>query len=302
MTARRYRPHRHLAAVALSVLLSAATPVALYTADDTAIANRTFQAASDRRWSQLPMGDLVATVGRHFLGFPYKAKSLERPGDETLVVDLSGLDCTTFVETSLAMARAVRLGTPHVDGFVRQLQTIRYRDGEVTGYPSRLHYFSDWLHDNARRGLIEEITENLGGVRQPLALNFMTQHPSAYMQMQNPANVTAMRAIEETISARPHFQLPKDRIAEVESRIQTGDIIALVTTVPGLDIAHVGMAVRENDGRIHLLNAPMPGRRVEVSREPLADLIKDAKGYTGIRVARPLEPKAPTGDEAAKEP
>jgi hypothetical protein len=292
---------RGLAALAaVTLLLSAAAPVALYSIDDTGIANRTFQAASDRRWAAMPMGELVATVGRYFLGHPYKAKTLERPGDETLVVDLTGLDCTTFVETSLAMARTIRQGRYHFDGFVHELQTIRYRDGIVAGYPSRLHYFSDWLYDNSRKGLVDEITEALGGERQPLTVNFMTQHPQAYMQLRDPANVLAMQAIETTITARPHFQILKERIADLDAKLQTGDVIALVPAIPGLDVAHVGLAVRENDGRIHLLNAPMAGRKVEVSKETLADLMTNRKAYTGIRVARPLEPRPPEAAAPAK--
>jgi hypothetical protein len=294
-----------LAAItAISLLLSAATPVAYYSHTDTAVANRTLQAASDRNWSAQPIGDLVGTVGRHFLGWPYQAKTLELPGPERLVVDLSGVDCTTFVETSLAMARTIKLGQFSFDGFLRELQTIRYRDGRIAGYPSRLHYFSDWLYDNTRKGVVTEITDTLGGEAQALSLSFMTQHPQAYMQMQDPGNVTAMRAFEAAISGRPHFQLPKERIAQAESRIESGDVIALVTTVPGLDIAHVGLAVRENDGRIHFLNAPMVGAQVEISREPLADLLKDRKGYSGIRVARPMAPipVPPAATPSAKAP
>jgi hypothetical protein len=291
---------RRLAAFSLaSILLSAATPLTLYNVDDTNIATRTFRAAQDRSWSKLPMGELVAMVGRYYLGVPYKAKSLERPGDECLIVDLTGLDCTTFVETSLAMARAVRLGQPHFEGFTQALRTIRYRDGKVAGYPSRLHYFSDWLWDNSRKGLVEEITESLGGEHQPLTVDFMTRHPQSYMQLRDQTNVTAMRAIEATISARTHFMLPKDKLAEVESHLQTGDIIALVPAIPGLDVAHVGLAVRENDGRIHFLNAPMSGRKVEVSRETLVDLLKDRRTYVGIRVARPLEPHLPAPQVSA---
>jgi hypothetical protein len=301
-------PLRRLAlAVMAGVVLSAAAkgaPAPFYGHADTAVANRTLQAAHDRTWSAQPIGELVATVGRYFLGWPYKAKTLERPGEERLVVDLSGVDCTTFVETSLAMARTIKLGQYHFDGFMRELQTIRYRDGQIAGYPSRLHYFSDWLSDNTRKGVVTEITDTLGGEAQALTLSFMTQHPQAYPQMQDPGNVTAMRAFEAAISLRPHFQLPKEKIAQAESRIETGDVIALVTTVPGLDIAHVGLAVRENDGRIHFLNAPMAGAQVEISREPLADLLKGRKGYSGIRVARPLAPvpTLPAATPSAKAP
>jgi hypothetical protein len=81
--------------------------------------------------------------------------------------------------------------------------------------------------------------------------------------------------------------LPQDQIEANENLIKNGDIIALTTAIPGLDITHTGIAIREKDGRIHLLHASSSGM-VEISELPLADYLKKIKKNTGIMVARPL--------------
>ncbi|MBC7543346.1 MAG: DUF1460 domain-containing protein, partial [Candidatus Sericytochromatia bacterium] len=235
-----------------------------------AVCTRTFRVAADRGWGRLPIDQVVVAVARSFVGLPYKAKGLERPGDESLIVDFSGLDCTTFVESSLALARCIRLHQPTFAAFERELTAIRYRDGRIDQYPSRLHYFSDWIHEGDRQGRVDDVTAAIGGTPHPLRLTFMTLHPQAYQALRNPAYVTAMQAIEKTISARPYHFLPKQAIPKTGDRIHPGDVIAITTNVPGLDISHVGFAVTGDDGNLHLLHAPALGRKIEITREPLA--------------------------------
>lgn len=245
--------------------------------------------ASAQSWSQQPIGQVVAKVGEQFLGLPYKAKTLEREGPEALVVDLSGFDCTTFVESSLALARTIKSGKPSPAGFERELQRLRYRDGRIDGYPSRLHYFSDWLYDAGRRGLVQDLSGSLGGVPSDKRIEFMSRHPGAYPQLAFAPYVQAMAAIERAISARPAHYLPGAGLPTAEARLRPGDVIAFTTDVPGLDVSHVGLAVRGPAGRIHLMHAPTVGKVVEITTKPLTELV-GASHKTGIMVARPLEP------------
>ena len=67
-----------------------------------------------------------------------------------------------------------------------------------------------------------------------------------------------------------------------------GDIIAATSTVPGLDIAHTGIALWR-DGRLHLLHAPLAGGVVQISEVPLAERIQRIRGQDGVMVARPTE-------------
>lgn len=245
--------------------------------------------ASAHNWSQQPIGQVAAKVGEQFLGLPYKAKTLEREGPEALVVDLGGFDCTTFVESSLALARTIKSGKPSSAGFESELQHLRYRDGRIDGYPSRLHYFSDWLYDAGRRGLVQDLTGSLGGVTSDKRIDFMSRHTGAYPQLAFAPYVQAMATIERAISARPAHYLPGASLPAAEVRLQPGDIIAFTTDVPGLDVSHVGLAVRGPAGRIHLMHAPTIGKVVEITTKPLTELV-GTSSKTGIMVARPLEP------------
>src|ERR1043166_2798673 len=62
--------------------------------------------AEAENWCTLPIGERTATVGRALCGTPYKSFTLEIDDRvEAPSVNLTGLDCWTFFETSLALAR-----------------------------------------------------------------------------------------------------------------------------------------------------------------------------------------------------
>ena len=240
-------------------------------------------------------GDAMAALGRTFVGTAYVPLTLEAPGPEALVINFRGLDCVTFVENVFALARFVHtLGAdalqdrPAAEAWYESLLTeIRYRGGVIDGYPSRLHYFSDWIADNARRGLVRDVTAELGGVQDLEPIDFMTTHTDAYRQLADPANVAMVRSAEEALSARGRMFVPEARIAAVSSGIRDGDIIAATSTVAGLDVAHTGLALWV-DGTLRLMHAPLVGDSVQISEIPLADRIQGIGGQDGIIVARPV--------------
>jgi hypothetical protein len=252
--------------------------------------------AAEQGLDTVPIGTAIAHMGRTFVGTAYVPQTLEVEGPEGLVIDFRGLDCVTFVENAFALARFVRGGgaglldaRPAAEArYAQMLAELRYRDGVIDGYPSRLHYFSDWIADNARRGLVVDIGAELGGVRDDEPVDFMTTHPDAYRQLHDPENVERVREAEARLSAAGRAYVPEERIAEVAERIRDGDIIAATSTVAGLDVAHTGLALRI-DGRLHLLHAPLVGDSVEISEVPLAERILDISGQDGIMVARPVE-------------
>jgi hypothetical protein len=166
---------------------------------------------------------------------------------------------------------------------------VRYRGGRIDGYPSRLHYFSEWLSDNAARGRLRLLTEELGGAPDREPLSFMSAHRSAYPAMRRLGVPTAIRAMERRLNdAGPRWYLPEERIAAAASGIQDGDLIAATSTLPGLDVAHTGLALWQ-DGKLHLLHAPLVGKEVEISNVPLADRIAGIKTQDGIMVARVIK-------------
>lgn len=266
-------------------ILPAQSPAIAFTPEDRVIFDGLMEVLATG--PEPATGEAMIASGKAFLGTPYVEKTLEVAGQEQLVVNLRGLDCTTFVENALAITRIVQAGERDWESYLSQLMLIRYRDGRLQGYPSRLHYFTDWIRDNSEKGLIRDITGDIGGVPVEKRIDFMGTHPGSYPALSSEANLKEVRKIEAGLSSIPYHVLPRESVARQEGRIQDGDIIALATRIPGLDVTHTGIALRQRDGRIYLLHASTQGE-VMISQEPLAEYLKKIKGNTGILVARPL--------------
>ena len=233
-------------------------------------------------------GKTVVAVGKTFIGVPYLAKTLEIGTTESLVINLQGLDCTTFVENVLAFSHLLRDGQSDFDSFTKNLETIRYKNGVLNGYASRLHYFSEWIANNQSKGLLKDMTAEIGGTEINKDIDFMSTHRDLYPFLADDGNFEKIKVSEKFLNEQSICVLPQDQIAANEHLIKTGDIIALTTSIDGLDITHTGIATREKDGRIHLLHASTGSMEVEVSELPLADYLKKINKNTGIMVARPL--------------
>lgn len=256
------------------------------------------RAALDHGVDTLPLGASVAMIGRTFVGTPYVPHTLEAPGPEHVVIDFHELDCVTFVETALTTARFAR--QPDAAALLEQrgraeeryealLRDLRYRGGKLEGYPSRLHYFTDWIADGEAKGLVRDVTRDLGGVRDTEPIDFMSTHVDAYRQLgEDTSAVRAIRATEARLSTAGRWFVPADRIADVADAIQDGDVIAATSTVPGLDVAHTGLALHVN-GELHLMHAPLVGDSVQISEQTLAARIQRIGGQDGIIVARPVD-------------
>jgi len=236
--------------------------------------------------SNLSVGELILKIGNDFKGTPYVGNTLDRTLEEDLVVNLRELDCTTFVENCLAIARTIKSGKTTFESFTNELEKIRYRNGQLNGYVSRLHYFSEWITNNAEKGIVEDMSSKIGGVKRPVVLNFMSTHPDSYPQIKaNQAMIKEIRQIELKVSAGSFFYIQKEKIALHEKDIHDGDIVALVTKIPGMDVSHVGILFKK-EGRVFLLHAPLSGGQVETTKVPLADYLKNSKNTTGIFVVR----------------
>ena len=270
------------------ILISSAAFPQIYTEKDSETCISKFQLAVQKSLSQKPIGEIITEIGKSFIGTNYRASTLEKEGDEQLVINFSGLDCTTFLETSLALARCVKSGKTSFEDYQKELTGIRYRDGIIDKYPSRLHYFSDWIFDNEKKGIVKNITRDLGGEPVKFELNFMSTHPQNYLQLkENPEFIPIIKKQEEEISKREYFYIPKEKAAGIEDKIDNGDLLAFVTNIKGLDISHTGIALKKGDGRIYLLHAPSEGTKVQISQNPLAEYIAKVKRNIGLIILRP---------------
>ncbi len=256
-------------------------------ADEQAVENKLIEIVG---LLEIDFGKTIVAVGKTFSGTPYVAKTLEIGDTETLVVNLQGLDCTTFVENVFAFSLVLEKGKSSFDDFTEILKNIRYKDGELEGYASRLHYFSEWIANNEKKGLLKDITAEIGGTEITKDIDFMSTHRELYPFLSDDRNFEKIQASENYLNDQAICILPQEQIAANEHLIRTGDIIALTTSIDGLDITHTGMATREKDGRIHLLHASTGAMEVEVSELPLVDYLKKIKSNTGIMVARPINP------------
>jgi hypothetical protein len=263
----------------------------VFSEKDVEVCKSKFTLAVDKSLYKKPINEVIIEIGKSFLGTEYIAHTLEKEGDEQLVINLTGLDCTTFLETSLTFARCIKKGKTSFEDYQNELTYIRYRDGKLDKYPSRLHYFSDWIYNNQQKGILKDITEELVGKEIKFNLNFMSKNPKYYKQLQeNPEFISVISKQEKEINAREYYYIPEDDIEKLESKIQTGDLIALTTSDKGLDIGHVGIAIRMESGRIHFMHAPLVGSKVQITETPLSDYAKKIKKHTGIIVLRVLEP------------
>ncbi|MDX9882100.1 MAG: DUF1460 domain-containing protein [Prolixibacteraceae bacterium] len=235
----------------------------------------------------VPIGELIVAIGKSLEGTPYVGGTLEKGDDEKLVVNLREMDCTTFVENCLALARTVQSGDTAYERFVYELQQIRYRDGIRDQYPSRLHYFSEWLQNNTEKNILVLPAGEFGRI-YPNRVDFMSTHPGSYPCLKaRPEFIGEMQQIEKMISAKEYFFVPKEEITRAESWLQEGDIAGITTSIDGLDVVHSVLLTRVK-GRVHILHASSTAKKVLLSDEPLVDYLAKSKAQTGILVGRPL--------------
>ncbi len=233
-------------------------------------------------------GFLVREIALHFVGTPYVAHTLENGPEEKLVVNLREMDCTTFAENCLALARTLQMKKPGFEVFTEQLEKIRYRGGIRNGYLSRLHYFSDWIYDNDARKMVESLSQELTHLVVPNQVNFMSTHPDSYPVLkEDPALVGEMALIEQEISQRMTWFVPLNRLSGVEARISDGDILGITTGIEGLDVTHVVIACRVGNS-LRFVHASSAVNKVVVSEQSLQEYLASSKMATGIMVARPL--------------
>ncbi len=231
-------------------------------------------------------GNLIAEIGGFFLDAPYKADTLEVPVKEKLIANLSGFDCTTFVETVLALAGCTIRGKITSAEFRKTLKFIRYRQGNIIGYSSRLHYFTDWLRDGEKKKILKDISRQFDAKAQRKKINYMTAHRMSYPALKNDDEFQKMLVVEKNISRRVFSVIGKDKVNHQKAKIKNGDIIAFTTIQEGLDVAHVGFALWKGKN-LHLLHASGKAGHVVISPKTLLAYLKSNKNYLGIILARP---------------
>jgi hypothetical protein len=244
-----------------------------------------YEKASALLDKDLPLNELIVKAAESFLNTPYVSGTLDNDSVEQLVINFDKFDCVTFQETCTALALDKKSVYPSYENFKSNLQKLRYRDGIIDGYLSRLHYSSDWISDNVRRGNVKDLTPELGGVKLNAEINFMSTHPSSYPKLNGETGM--IKKIEGGLNAAPVYYIPKNKINTVEDKIPSGSLILITTSTAGLDFAHVGIAVRE-DGVLKMIHASSTAKKVVKTPSALSDYLGGKKNFTGITVLEVL--------------
>ena len=248
--------------------------------------------------------NLMLYYGHRLLGVPYVGQTLEVNPKEELVVNLRQLDCTTFVETALALALTTQGGGRTWENYCQTLTLIRYRGGKMQGYVSRNHYFSQWIESNVKLGVVSERKATPAGnyfpftATQRIDLHYMSRHPDLYPMLKGKQDdIARIRKYEEEINGKTIRYIPSrllDRDRKTLQYVEDGDVLALVTSRDGLDISHVGIAEWGADGKLHLLNASSIYKKVVLDEVPLYDYMMKYDHRLGIRVLKIKSPGNPT--------
>ena len=230
------------------------------------------------------IGETILQIGETFLGLPYEGGSLEGP-EEKLVCKLDAFDCYTFVENVMAISMAKHSSKPTFDNYLNILQDLRYRNGNIDGYASRIHYFTDWAKTAEKNNYLKDLSPILG-VKMDKQINFMSQHRNLYPSFAKDDKILGeIVLMEKNLANKTLFHIKKEDFAAHESAIKTGDIVAFTSTVAGLDVNHEGFAVKKN-GKLYLMHASIEKKKVIVSEETIQQYLNRIKKHAGVMMLR----------------
>lgn len=272
-----------------SLLASMAQERCHYEAADSILIE---QLLADGNAQKCDKGQDVLYFARKFLGKPYVAHTLELfPDDERLVLNTRELDCTTYVDIVVALTLCSRRGETTFRQFVHQLHMQRYWNGVCNGYPSRIHCFTDWIRDNSRLGFVAEIQSPNPPFTavQTLKVNYMTTHPQSYVSLKrHPEYLPLIAEKERDLTGRKYRYIPTAQLADsrvLRNTVNDGDIIAITSLTPGLDIAHLGIAVWHDDG-LHMIDASSRHKKVVEESITMQQYLRNRRNADGIRIVR----------------
>ena len=257
--------------------------------------------AERENWRNLPLGERTIRVARELVGTPYVNYSLEVDDrTESPVVNFKGMDCWTYYENSLALARMLRFKpAPYrPQDLLHMVEIERYRNGVCSGsYLSRMHHLEEVFYDNQRRGYATNITSRIPGAeRMHRKIQEMTVQWKAYRYLRsNPTLIEPMGKLEAQVSNLPVYQVPKSKVRNAEKYLQNGDICAITSKDTSGYTSHVGLIVRMGERAYftHATSDRDKGRMAIIDR-PITDYVNAGSKHAGIIICRPNDvPQSP---------
>lgn len=214
-------------------------------------------------------GERIEFISRQFLNMPYKEHTLTGSihEQEIFTIDLSAVDCFTFID----YVEAMRLSRT-LKGFRENLKNIRYQNG-IIDYRKRNHFFTDWVEFNSAN--LHDASSTIGGIKTKTVSKIINLKDDGQCMLEG----IAQRA--RKISYIPDFEIDK----AVLERLKTGDYAGIYTELPGLDVSHTGIIVKFPSGDVFLRHASSLEKHRKVVEQPLKDYLS---GKPGLIILRPL--------------
>lgn len=239
------------------------------------------------KYRNLPVNNLLVQTAKYFIGRPYVAHTLEGTEREVLTVNLREFDCTTFVESCIALARTMKSDENSFADFCVNLKKIRYRNGIIEDYSSRLHYVSDWMYEHEKDKILQNISKEIGGGLHNKNITFMSSHANLYPQLLNNKELQKkIKIIEDKLNKRGgYYVLSKEKIYSAGNAMKDGDLVIFSTSIPNLDFTHMGIIIQKNEetGFIHASSA---AKKVITENKSLPEYCRDSKKCDGIVILR----------------
>jgi hypothetical protein len=242
---------------------------------------------NSEKFSNMEFGQSITEIAREFLGTPYLGGTLEGE-PEICRINVEGLDCVTFFEISLNLTRMLFSNEKDINRLPQFIISTRYRNSEINDYTSRLHYTADWIYENKKNKIIDDISNKLGGIKYKFNVSFMSQNPQLYFPLQkHPELIEKIRLQETRINKRDYYIIPNEKVKMIESKLKSGDIIAIATSKKGLDYSHTGLIYINEFNEARFLHASSKLKKVVIDTTISAYIISNSNNI-GISVLRPI--------------
>lgn len=211
------------------------------------------------------MSEKIEHISEQFIGTPYRADTLigSESQPEKLVVDLTGVDCFTFIDYVNALAHATTK-----DEFYAALIKTRYAEGKIT-FQTRKHFFTDWAALPFRNA--KDVTARVSPHYQQ-EIKYLNQKADGSKYL------PGVEIHKRNIIWIPGKSVDHQTIAN----LQTGDFIGIYTDIAGLDVTHVGIFIASDHGPL-FRNASSLSKKRKVTDSPFIEYVKNKPGIIVLR-------------------
>lgn len=238
------------------------------------------------------VGKRVDVVSQAFVGAPYQLSPLGEGEGVLPDVDprlrFDAFDCTTFVETSIALALAGNL-----DEARGLLDVLRYRNGEVDFLQRRHFPAAEWIPELTHMGFLRDVTRYVGG--KDVVVERKILNPQVWERRKTPTMLELPTTrIPNGIFSLP--VLPLDKAPRYAERIPNGTVLNVVRVnfknVP-VRVSHQGIVIVQ--GKKRFLRHAADRMYHSVVDEPLDAFFARMAAYKrwpvrGIHLSRIVEP------------